>query len=198
MVTRKAILAIVDEAYHLSIKELAEGLGLPMKEATRIAVKLIGDGTLLPMDQAYLARPTKEGLPAPFTSMKKSDGSWRTAQMQIMLDWMKKQPEMGVSIADVEEAVDGVTANVARLVLKAMVVKDLILTRESQYGGIFGHRPKIFGLTPEALDAREQLYLVKQKDRQAVAKQSKKKVTPTRRPSSKASGEKLVVDFSDE
>lgn len=159
--SRKKLEALIDEVPLITMERIASEFDLSLPEACRILKFAWDQGLLLPVDRAYFAKPVKKGVP-----FQMGQGSaYREKNKVKVFDIVKSNPEMGVSVQDIAHELD-ITLPPVRASLKALEAEGELISRQAAYGGIFGKRPMIWGLSEEALDARDEVFKVKESQRE--------------------------------
>lgn len=157
-ITRKEVEAWIDEEVWVSIAKACQRWpSLTEAQACQLLFRLFENESLMPVDRAYFARPVDGQVPhfAPGGKPVDRDASLRWAAGQMEEAVVAVTELEGATVAQVMEHMK-VSRTTARKALELCVQEKQLVSKESRYGGAFGHRPMIYALNNEQLLSVEQ------------------------------------------
>lgn len=160
-----AILEMVDQDGFISVAKIMEKFDLEAGQAWKVILVLCDKGVVMPMATSFFGRPVDGDPP----SLGKTESSWYQRRGREFWEFYDKRDDLGVGIADVMSALN-VSRPTAVNLLNHLVENGELISRESEFGGIFGNRPKIFGKDEGELESRELLYLDQEEQRKKKRK----------------------------
>lgn len=208
----KEVISYAKRRDYVNIIMLADRFDIEEDQACQVIKACWDRGLLLPTDQSYFTLPKEDGGIRSFQSKKKKGDNTK----EKVLTFMQSRPDVGVSVNDVATALD-ITPPTARFALRALVAKEVLFEEIASSGGSFGQLPVIWGLSEDALAARDKIFAEatehrKKKEKGKKAKASTKEsvvgeVEPPQKSSIPVStsnakvryeGRAMKVDFGDE
>lgn len=183
MVTRKEVVAFIDESGAVTVNQLCEKFGMDKSRARQAVIKLLDAGLLiwcpaLPRQAVFFTTP-KEGRAFGLILRQKaghggSTGISRDKYYGPHMEGIRKlikARSMGVTISEVVKELE-VTRVVATKALDMLVEKGELWREAATGGGPYGRPPWIYAASDDDYEARDEQYQEERKTR------TKKKAEP--------------------
>ena len=157
MATIKDVVELAESRGFVNISLLQGHFDLTVAQACRALQACWERGLLLPTMESFFAKPV-DGRPTAFREGRESRGKWYEPQTTKIKELLESQEGVGVTVRDVERALD-ISNGQARAALKYMVEVGQLAVGEASTGGLYGKRPTIYGVDEVAISRRDdQIY----------------------------------------
>lgn len=176
MLNAKVVMSFIEERGLVNVPLIAHEFELTYEQAYKVLHRLQGAGKVLPVESALYGVPGKDGRVLYHRKDARAidaQKAWYRADLESVTTYIADKLDVkAATVNEVKDALD-FSNQKARKLLLMLVESGQLMTKVSRFGGSFGKKPGIYGLTGEDLDARE--YEIK-----GIADASKKKTVKKR------------------